>query len=207
MAWIGQSHAKSGRACLAPAVPFRFLLRMLRAADSLAQTARMIAIESFGDGLRERRHLFRIRHQHRRPSDGLQGDPIQPDRETKHDNDESASDSRKHSHNATRSRVHRSTSDDKWPRNTKAAVYALLKPLDAEGRIVFRRPICKATLERSLTLYDQLFAMKSQNAYSYQGIADFILLLLNLKQSNATSSQSGARSSQANGSGRARVLL
>jgi hypothetical protein len=47
---------------------FRFLLRMLRAADPLTQIARMTPIESPGDRLCKRR-LLCVRYEHRRPRD------------------------------------------------------------------------------------------------------------------------------------------
>ena len=103
------------------------LLRILCAADAFAKIARMLSIESARDRLRQRRSLLRICYQHRRPGDGLKSDPIESHHQTKDEDYAAATDYRKHGHNATRSRVDRSTSDDKRPQDLKTAVYALLK--------------------------------------------------------------------------------
>ena len=112
-----------------------FFLRILCAADAFAEIARMLAIEGARNRLRQRRSLLRICYQHRRPRNGLKSDPIESHHETKDEDYEAATDYRRHGHNATRSRVHRSTSEAPPPliagsfsdKHLKTAAYALLK--------------------------------------------------------------------------------
>ena len=126
---VGFTHRQLGR---------WFLLRILCVADAFTEIAGMLAIEGARNCLHQRGSLLRICYEHRRPRNGLKSDPIESHHETKDEDYAAATDYRKHGHNATRSRVHRSTSEapppliagsfsDKRPQDLKTAVYALLK--------------------------------------------------------------------------------